>query len=182
MTFAELAEKIGNIDLIYEAVGHSHFALAALRVLGTNGIFVLTGVPGLQAFVEADPARLMRDMVLKNQVLLGTVNAGPDDFAAALADLDLFRRRWPAVVRTLIAGRYPPEQAPDLILGRPAGIKSVIAFGMNPFHPPTSRPEHPGRRGEDEKGSRLSPRIPGSSRPAGSPRCPGPGRSSAPPC
>jgi glucose 1-dehydrogenase len=128
-TFAQLAGQIGNIDVIYEAVGHSHFALAALRALGTNGIFVLTGVPGLQAFVEADPARLMRDMVLKNQVLLGTVNAGPEAFASALRNLDLFRRRWPAVVRTLIAGRYPPEQAPDLILGRPPGIKSVITFG-----------------------------------------------------
>jgi len=128
VTFADLAQQIGNIDLIYEAVGHSHFALAALRVLGTNGIFVLTGVPGLQAFVEADPASLMRDMVLKNQVLLGTVNAGADAFASALADLEEFRRRWPAVVEALIAGRYPPEQAPDLILGRPAGIKSVIAF------------------------------------------------------
>jgi glucose 1-dehydrogenase len=99
-----------------------------LQVLGTNGIFVLTGVPGLQAFVEADPARLMREMVLKNQVLLGTVNAGPEAFTAALRDLAAFRQRWPAVVRTLIAGRYPPEQAPDLILGRPAGIKSVITF------------------------------------------------------
>jgi len=127
-TFGQLTEQIGNIDLIYEAVGHSHFALQALQVLGTNGIFVLTGVPGLQAFVEADPARLMREMVLKNQVLLGTVNAGPDAFASALRDLDRFRRRWPAVVSTLIGGRYPPEQAPDLILGRPAGIKSVIAF------------------------------------------------------
>ena len=29
---------------------------------------------------------------------------------------------------TLIAGRYSPEQALDLILGRPTGIKSVIAF------------------------------------------------------
>src|SRR4029077_10069079 len=73
-TFADLAERIGNIDLVYEAVGHSHFALEALPVLGTNGIFVLTGVPGMQAFIEADPARLMRDMVLKNQVVLGTVN------------------------------------------------------------------------------------------------------------
>ena len=127
-TFADLREKMGNIDLIYEAVGHSHFALQALQVLGTNGIYVMTGVPGPQAFIEADPARLMRDMVLKNQVLLGTVNAGPDAFASALRDLDLFRQRWPAVVRTLIAGRYPPEQAPELILGRPAGIKSVITF------------------------------------------------------
>ena len=131
-TFARLAEQMGNIDLIYEAVGHSHFALEALKVLGTNGIFVLTGVPGLQAFVEADPARLMRDMVLRNQVLLGTVNAGPEAFASALRSLGLFRRRWPAVVRALIAGRYPPEQAPDLILGRPAGIKSVITFDPSP--------------------------------------------------
>ena len=127
-TFADLVEQVGNIDLVYEAVGHSHFALQALRVLGTNGIFVLTGVPGMQAFIEADPARLMRDMVLKNQVVLGTVNAGADAFASALQNLDTFRLRWPAVVATLIAGRYPPEQAPDLILGRPAGIKTVIAF------------------------------------------------------
>ena len=127
-TFPDLAAQIGNIDLVYEAVGHSHFAVQALQVLGTNGIFVITGVPGLQAFVESDPARLMRNMVLKNQVLLGTVNAGPEAFASALRDLDAFRQRWPAVVQTLIAGRYPPEQAPDLILGRPTGIKSVIAF------------------------------------------------------
>jgi len=89
---------------------------------------VLTGVPGLQAFIEADPARLMRDMVLKNQVLLGTVNAGPEAFTSAIQDLDVFIKRWPAAVRTLIAGRYPPEQAFELILGRPTGIKSVIAF------------------------------------------------------
>jgi glucose 1-dehydrogenase len=89
---------------------------------------VLTGVPGLQDFVQSDPAHLMRTMMLKNQMLLGTVNAGPDAFASALRDLDAFRRRWPAVVRTLIAGCYPPEQAPDLIQDRPAGIKTVIAF------------------------------------------------------
>jgi glucose 1-dehydrogenase len=131
-TFAGLAAQIGNIDLIYEAVGQSRFALEALQVLGTNGIFVLTGVPGLQAFIEADPARLMRDMVLKNQVLLGTVNAGPEAFASALRNLDAFRRQWPAAVGTLIAGRYPPEQASELILGRPAGIKSVITFDGRP--------------------------------------------------
>ncbi len=125
----QLREQIGNIDLVYEAVGHSHFALEVLRVLGINGIFVLTGVPGLQAFIEADPASLMREMVLKNQVLFGTVNAGSESFASAIRDLDVFMKRWPAAVRTLIAGRYPPEQTFDLILGRPTGIKSVISFG-----------------------------------------------------
>jgi glucose 1-dehydrogenase len=127
-SFSELAAEIGNVDLIYEAVGHSHFALEALRVLGQNGIYILTGVPGLQAFVQADPASLMRDMVLKNHVLLGTVNAGPDAFADALDDLGRFEQRWPHAMSTLIAGRYPPEQATELIFGRPAGIKSVISF------------------------------------------------------
>ena len=50
--FPDLAAQIGNIDLVYEAVGHSHFALRALQVLGTNGIFVVTGVPGLQALTR----------------------------------------------------------------------------------------------------------------------------------
>jgi threonine dehydrogenase-like Zn-dependent dehydrogenase len=127
-SFAELRSQIGNIDLIYEAAGQSQFALEALRSLGTNGIYVLTGVPGVQAFVQSDPASLMRDMVLKNQILLGTVNAGPRAFAAAIADLEAFRRRWPAAMGTLIADRSPAEHAPDLVFGRPTGIKSVVTF------------------------------------------------------
>jgi threonine dehydrogenase-like Zn-dependent dehydrogenase len=125
---SELAGQIGNIDVIYEAVGHSHFALEVLRVLGHNGIYILTGVPGLQAFIQADPASLMRDMVLKNQVLLGTVNAGPDAFAASIQHLGEFHRKWPDATQTLIGGRYPPEEAAQLIFARPTGIKTVISF------------------------------------------------------
>jgi hypothetical protein len=40
------------------------------------------------------------------------------------------RRLLPKAARTLIVGRYPPEQAPELILGRPAGIKTVITFSQ----------------------------------------------------
>jgi threonine dehydrogenase-like Zn-dependent dehydrogenase len=124
----DAAAHIGNIDVIYEAVGHSHFALEVMKVLGRNGIYVMTGVPGEQAFVESDPARLMREMVLKNQLLLGTVNAGPEAFAAALRSLDAFNCRWPAALRAVISGRYPAEHAPELLQHRPTDIKSVIAF------------------------------------------------------
>ncbi len=128
VTAPELAEELGNIDVVYEAVGQSGFALEVLRVLGHNGVFILTGVPGLEAFVRTDPASLMREMVLKNQVLVGSVNAGADAFQAALADIERFERRWPDVTRSLIGGRYPPEEAAELIAGRPAGIKSVVCF------------------------------------------------------
>jgi glucose 1-dehydrogenase len=70
----------------------------------------------------------MREMVLQNQLLLGTVNAGPEAFASALLSLDEFRGRWPQVVSQLIAGRSPLEEAIDLVFGRPAGVKTVISF------------------------------------------------------
>ena len=125
---SQLEAHIGPIDLVYEAVGHSLLALEVLRALGPNGIYILTGVPGRQDLIEADPAALFREMVLKNQVVLGTVNAGAHDFSAAIADLETFHQRWPNAVRTLLAERTPIEQAVERILGRPAGIKSVIAL------------------------------------------------------
>ncbi len=125
---SQLEAHIGPIDLVYEAVGHSLLALEVLRALGPNGIYVLTGVPGLQTLIEADPAELLREMVLKNQVVLGTVNAGPQAFSAAIADLETFYQRWPDAVRALMAERTPIEQAVERILRRPTGIKTVISF------------------------------------------------------
>lgn len=125
---SQLETQIGSIDLVYEAMGHSQVALEVLRALGPNGIYVLTGIPSLQTLIEVDPAQLFREIVLKNQVVLGTVNAGPQAFVAAIEDLNTFQQRWPGAVQALIATRTPIEQAVERILGRPTGIKSVISF------------------------------------------------------
>jgi threonine dehydrogenase-like Zn-dependent dehydrogenase len=123
-----LPGRIGNIDLIYEAAGASKVAFDAMQVLGTNGIFCFTGVPGRRAPVEVDTDLIMRNLVLKNQVVLGTVNAARETFEAAIADLAAFDRRWPDAVRALITGRYPLSAHRDLLLGQPTGIKNVLAF------------------------------------------------------
>jgi threonine dehydrogenase-like Zn-dependent dehydrogenase len=125
---SELEAQVGPIDLVYEAAGHSLLALEVLHALGPNGIYVLTGVPGQQTLVEADPATLFREMVLKNQVVLGTVNAGPHDFSAAIADLEIFHQRWPEALQSIAAERTPIEQAVECILAGPEGIKTVISF------------------------------------------------------
>jgi threonine dehydrogenase-like Zn-dependent dehydrogenase len=124
----ELGAHIGAVDLVYEAVGHSLLAFEVLHELGPNGIYVLTGVPGKQTLIEADPAALFREMVLKNQVVLGTVNAGPQAFAAAIADLQLFHLRWPDAVNTLMDERTPIGDAVERIIDRPVGIKTIISF------------------------------------------------------
>src|SRR5881296_203717 len=102
-----LAEQVGNIDLVYEATGASAIAFQMMEVIGTNGIFVFTGVPGRKAPIEVDTDTIMRNLVLQNQVVFGTVNAGPEAFEAAIRDLTVFQQRWPAAVRALITGRYP---------------------------------------------------------------------------
>lgn len=124
----QLAQLVGNIDVVYEAVGASQVAFEVMKVLGTNGLFVFTGVPGRKAPIEVDTDLLMRDAVLKNQVILGTVNAGKDAFQNAIHDLGIFVKRWPDAVRSLITGRYPIEAYHDLVLGQVGGIKNVITF------------------------------------------------------
>ena len=123
-----LPEHVGNIDLIYEAAGASTVAFEAMKVLGTNGIFCFTGVPGRRGPIAVDADLIMRNLVLKNQVVLGTVNAARESFEAAIADLATFSERWPQAVRALITGRFPLAAHRDLLLGQPTGIKNVLTF------------------------------------------------------
>ncbi len=129
VSVTQLAEQVGNIDLVYEAAGASQVAFEAMTVLGTNGIFTFTGVPGRKAPIAVDTDLIMRNLVLKNQVVLGTVNAGRVTFEAAIRDLGVFNARWPEAVRALLTGRFPLDAYKDLLLGRPSGIKNVLAFG-----------------------------------------------------
>jgi glucose 1-dehydrogenase len=121
-----LPEQIGNVDLIYEATGASSLAFETMKYLGTNGIFIFTGVPGRKRPIQVDTGLIMRNLVLKNQVVFGTVNAGRDSFENSIRDLGTFAKRWPEAVQSLITGRFPMEAYGDLLLGRSGGIKNVI--------------------------------------------------------
>lgn len=122
-----LAKRTGPIDVVYEATGASRLSFELLTRLGPNAVFVFTGVPGRKAPIEVDTDLIMRNLVLKNQVLLGTVNAGRDAFEAAIRDLDVFLKRWPSAVHALITGRAPIEKHRDFLLTQD-GIKNVIAM------------------------------------------------------
>ncbi len=124
----DLRRIVGNIDVVYEATGASSVSFEMMKALGTNGIFVFTGVPGRKGPMQVDTDLLMRNIVLNNQVVFGTVNAGREAFESAVADLGIFLARWPDAMRSLITGRYPLEAHRDLLLGRAQGIKNVIAF------------------------------------------------------
>lgn len=122
-----LAAMTGNIDVVYEASGASGASFDLMRVLGTNGVFVFTGVPGRKAPIALDADLLMRRLVLHNQVVFGTVNADRAAFESAIAHLGEFRKRWPGAVEQLLTGRFGMDDAGALLHGQGGGIKNVIA-------------------------------------------------------
>jgi len=125
VSIEKMAEEVGNIDLVYEATGVSKFAFDVLEVLGVNGLFIFAGVPGMHGPESVDSDRIMRDAVLKNQAILGTVNAGRDAFEKAISDLTAFHQTWPDAVAKLITGRFPLERFTEPI-HNPGGIKNII--------------------------------------------------------
>jgi threonine dehydrogenase-like Zn-dependent dehydrogenase len=125
----DIARRFGAIDVVYEAAGASQLAFEVMQELGPNSAFIFTGVPGRKGPVPVDTDLIMRNLVLQNQVVYGTVNAGRDAFEAAVKDLGTFSERWPGVVPRLVTGRFPLEGHRDLLLGQPSGIKNVLAIG-----------------------------------------------------
>lgn len=128
VTVDELAERVGNIDLVYEAVGISSVSYEVLRVLGQNGVFVFTGIPAPHPAIPVEADAIMRNVVLKNQAVIGTVNADAGAFTNAISDLEVFMQRWPDAVKSLITGRFKTDDYRSLLLGKATGIKNIISF------------------------------------------------------
>lgn len=124
----ELAKRAGNIDLVYEAVGEAHVSFDVAGVLGVNGVYIFTGIPAQKPPIPIFADTLMRNIVLKNQALIGTVNASPQAFSDAIRDLGEFRKRWPKALGSLITGRHAINDYRDLLVGKARGIKNVIEF------------------------------------------------------
>lgn len=121
----QLVSSIKNIDIVYEATGVPSISFEMMRVLGINGIFALTGIPRDADVVPDALGTLMRNLVLKNQDIVGSVNASYDDFEDAIHDLGQFKEKWPALMDSLIV-RFPMEQYNSLLLEANSNFKNVL--------------------------------------------------------
>jgi threonine dehydrogenase-like Zn-dependent dehydrogenase len=122
---ADIASRIGPPDVIFEAVGVAKVAFGAITALAPNGIFIMSGIPGAGRLLEFDLDGVMRDVVLKNQVIFGTVNASRHAFEESVGYLERFMVLFPDSVRRLITRRAKLDDAPALLQSG-GGIKQVI--------------------------------------------------------
>jgi len=99
--------QIGPMDLLFESTGVATLEFNLLDALGPNGVYVLTGIPGGERPLQIPGAELIRQLVLNNQAMLGSVNAARDHFQLAVDDLTQARLRWGGHIEKLITHSYP---------------------------------------------------------------------------
>jgi threonine dehydrogenase-like Zn-dependent dehydrogenase len=125
-----LEEHFGQIDLILEATGAARLEFDLLSALGINGLYVLTGIPGADRPINIEAAALMRKLVLKNQVMVGSVNESQKHFQMAVQDLKKARETWGNAIDQMITHQFPYQQFEEaLALRSKDEIKTVLVWG-----------------------------------------------------
>lgn len=134
-THVDVSQGLGDLpgagfDLIVEAGGSATLDFALLPCLGPNGALVLTGIPEADAPPFAVPGgSLLRDLVLGNQAVVGSVNANRTFFEQGVRDLGRFRSEFGSAAARIIGSRVPVEEFGPVLADRGSGtIKTVLTF------------------------------------------------------
>lgn len=122
-TSVEDVAKVAPPDVVIEATGASAVVLDAIAATGSYGIVCLTGVSPVGRRVQVDVGALNRELVLQNDVVVGSVNANASHYRAAvtaLTDAD------PAWLERLISRRVPLARATEAFERHDDDVKVVI--------------------------------------------------------
>jgi len=127
----DLDQRPGPFDLIFEATGAAQLEFDLIDALGVNGVYVVTGVPPADREVTLKGGELMQQLVLNNQVIVGTVNASKAHNEQALRDLQACRERFGDAIDRVITHVVPYSAFQKAISERaPGEIKTVLDFTM----------------------------------------------------
>jgi len=125
----QVEKTFGAMELIFDATGIPSLEFNLLDALALNGAYVLTGIPGGDRPLQIAGAELVRQLVLDNQVMLGSVNAARGHFQMGVDDLAHAHLRWGAHLERLITHRHSSEQFAEMFGHHESNIiKEVIEW------------------------------------------------------
>ncbi|HEX4279161.1 MAG TPA: glucose 1-dehydrogenase [Solirubrobacteraceae bacterium] len=119
----DAAELDVEFDAIIECTGLGEVGRSAASRLASGGIMCLTGIMDPKHRLDVDSTAMNRAMVLNNQVLFGTVNAGRRHWQQAVGSLAAADREW---LHGLITRRVSLTDWSDALERQPDDIKVVI--------------------------------------------------------
>jgi glucose 1-dehydrogenase len=99
---AESAAAHGPFDIIFEATGFSPIVFESMRLLGKNGVLVLSSVTGGDRTITIPADRINLEFVLGNKVMVGTVNANREYFERGVGDLSQAELQYPGWLKRLL--------------------------------------------------------------------------------
>lgn len=125
-----LDDHFGQIDFILEATGVAELGFQLIDALGVNGVYVMTGIPHGDRPVCITGAEMMKQLVLMNQIILGSVNASTTHYAMAIDDLEKAQTKWGSLVDEIITTRIDYSKFREALdLRSDDDIKTVLEWG-----------------------------------------------------
>jgi threonine dehydrogenase-like Zn-dependent dehydrogenase len=112
-------------DIIVECTGAGKVITDSISGIGAGGVVCLTGVGSGGGTSPSAPADVAAAVVLKNNVVVGSVNANKKHWYRAAAALARADRAWLA---KLVTRCEPPERFMNALQRQPDDIKVVIQF------------------------------------------------------
>ena len=113
-------------DVVIECTGVGSVIIDSIRHVGAGGVVCLTGVGSGGPPSGLSTADVAKEVVLQNNVVVGSVNANRRHFYRAAEELARADRAWLA---RLISRRVPPQNIADALQRGPDDIKVVVDFG-----------------------------------------------------
>jgi threonine dehydrogenase-like Zn-dependent dehydrogenase len=101
-SISDVARDSGAFDLIFEGTGSSAVVFESMQTLARNGVLVLTSITGGNRVLEVPADRINLEFVLGNKVMVGSVNAGRDNFETGVRDLAQAEAEYPGWLRQLL--------------------------------------------------------------------------------
>jgi threonine dehydrogenase-like Zn-dependent dehydrogenase len=114
-----------NADIVLECTGVGSLVFQVMRHIGPQGIVCLTGVSTGGRKLVIDLGELNRELVLENNVIVGSVNANRRHYEAAAEALRRADMDW---LKALITRRVPLEDWAQALQRQPHDVKTVIDF------------------------------------------------------
>jgi threonine dehydrogenase-like Zn-dependent dehydrogenase len=113
-------------DVILECTGAPELVFEAMQATAPAAVVCLIGISPRGRTLSVDVGALADELVLENDVVLGSVNANHRHFAAAADALARADRGW---LERMITRRVPLGSWPEALTRRPGDIKTTIVFG-----------------------------------------------------
>ncbi|QNE21221.1 glucose 1-dehydrogenase [Kribbella qitaiheensis] len=119
----DLSELDAVPDVVIEATGAGQVVVECAKLLPAAGVMCLTGISPGPTSIDVQLDALIRQLVVRNAVLVGSVNAAKRHYADAV---EVLQAADPAWLGRLITRTVPLSDWPSALVREPGDIKVVV--------------------------------------------------------